>query len=185
MSLQINTPEIPPLQRMYDVHLMDMILNSNNFKAAEIRRLNYCRLFLKASTLSDLTHITGLRLDYSKLEGNPSLYSSITHGNHIYQERPSENDWKLWRKANLIWSDTNGKLFEALGPWILHPKEQRQQHRAYFQMQGALWIEVALRVKLGNAYTRCKMLHDQWHYRETDEYREWTNLPDDLYPVEA
>jgi hypothetical protein len=185
MSLQVDDPELPKLQRKYDVHIMDMILNSNRFQAAEIRRLNYCRLYIKACTLSDITHITGLRLDYSKLEGRPSLYSSITHGNHIHQDRPSEKDWKLWQKANLIWSDENGKLFESLGPWILQPKEQRQQHRAYFQMRGVLWTEVALWVKLGDAYTRCKMSQDQWHYKETDEYREWKNLPDALYPVEA
>ena len=185
MSLQVDALELPKLQRMYDVHLMDMILNANKFKAAEIRRLNYCRLYLRASTLSDITHITGLRLDLSKLEGKPSLYSSITQGNHIYQERPSENDWKLWKKANLIWSDTNGNLFEALGPWILNPRDQRQQHRAYYQQRGETWVEEALWVKIGDAYTRCKILHDRWHYKETDEYREWHNLPDDMFPVEA
>ena len=46
MSLQVDVAELPKLQRMYDVHLMDMILNANKFKAAEIRRLNYCQLYL-------------------------------------------------------------------------------------------------------------------------------------------
>ena len=184
-SLHIDTPEIPKLQRKFDVHLMDMILTSNQFKASEIRRLNYCRLYLKASTLSDITHITGLRLDFSKLEGKPALYSSVTHGIHIHQERPSDKDWKLWRKANLIWSDANGKLFEALGSWTLNPKDQRQQHRAYYQKRGATWVDEAIWVKIGDEYTRCKMLHDQWHYKETTESREWHNLPGDLYPIEA
>ena len=185
MSLQVDEPELPKLQRMYDVHIMDMILNANTFKDAEIRRLNYCRLYLGAVTLSDLTHITGLRLDASKLEGRPSIYSSATQRTRIYQERPSDNDWLLWKKANNIWSDTNGKLMEPLGPWILHPKEQRQQHRAYYQKRGEMWEDEAIWVKIGEAYTRCKILQDQWHYQETDEYREWHNLPEDMFPVEA
>jgi hypothetical protein len=40
MSLQVDAPEIPKLQRKHDVHLMDVIINSNQFKAVEIRRLN-------------------------------------------------------------------------------------------------------------------------------------------------
>ena len=185
MSLLIDEPEIPGLQRMYDVHIMDMILNANQFKDAEIRRLNYCRLYLGATTLSDLTHITGLRLDFSKLEGRPSIYSSVTQRHRVYQERPSDKDWKLWKKANTLWSDGNGKLMEALGPWIIHPKDQRQQHRAYYQERGEMWEDEAIWVKVGEAYTRCKILQDQWHYQETDEHREWKNLPDAMYPVEA
>ena len=185
MSLLINEPEIPGLKRMYDVHIMDMILNANQFKDAEIRRLNYCRFYLGATILSDLTHITGLRLDFSKLEGRPSLYSSVTQMNRIHQERPSDKDWKLWKKANTLWSDGNGKLMEALGPWILHPKDQRQQHRAYYQERGEMWEDEAIWVKVGEAYTRSKILQDQWHYQETDEHREWKNLPDAMYPVEA
>jgi hypothetical protein len=139
MSLHVDEPELPELQRKFDIHIMDMILHANIFKDAEIRQLNYCRLYLGAVALSDLTHITRLRLDFSKLEGRPSIYSSVTQRNRIHQERPSDKDWLLWKKANSIWSDNNGKLMEALvGPWILHPKEQRQQHRAYYQKRGEL-----------------------------------------------
>ena len=185
MSIHVDEPELPELQRKFDIHIMDMILNANKFKDAEIRRLNYCRLYLGAVTLSDLTHITGLRLDFSKLEGRPSIYSSVTQRNRIHQERPSDNDWRLWKKANRIWSDDNGRLMEALGPWILHPKDQRQQHRAYYQKRGELWEDEAIWVKMGDVYTRCDMLNDQWHYRESADSREWQHLPEDLYPVEA
>ena len=76
-------------------------------------------------------------------------------------------------------------MFEALGPWILNPRDQRQQHRAYYQQRGETRAEEALWVKIGDAYTRCKILYDRWHYKETDEHREWHNLPDEMFPVEA
>ena len=56
---------------------------------SEIRRLNYCRLYLQAVTISGITKITGDALDYSKLAGYPSLQSSNTNWITIHQERPS------------------------------------------------------------------------------------------------
>ena len=53
---------------------MDIIQDSGKFSDAEIRRLNYCRLFLRAETC--------------KLTGTWSLHSSRHHGNAIYHERP-------------------------------------------------------------------------------------------------
>ena len=116
MHLNVTTPAIPKLQRMYDIHLMDMIQNSKQFTPSDVRKLNYCRLFLKAITLSDITHTTGTRLDGSKLAGAPSVYSSSRLGNSINQERPSDAEWKLWRRASRLWSDENGTLHQPLGP---------------------------------------------------------------------
>jgi hypothetical protein len=78
---------------------MDVMLNSHQFTDAEVRRLNYCRLYLKAVTISDLSHATGIRLDLCKLEGTPSLTSSVTHGPSIHQETPSAAEWTLWKRA--------------------------------------------------------------------------------------
>jgi hypothetical protein len=99
---------------------MDVIQNSHQFTDARVKRLNYCRLFLKAVTLSDISHTTGTRLDMCKLEGRPSLVSSETHGPTIYQETPSTAKWILWKRANRLWSDVDGSLHKPLGPWILH-----------------------------------------------------------------
>ena len=69
---------------------MDAIINSGQFTLAQIRQLNYCRLYLKAVTLSDLSTPAGVALDRGKLDdGSPSVYSSSrTGGSSIYQVRP-------------------------------------------------------------------------------------------------
>lgn len=67
-SIDLDQTGVPPTQRQNDAHIMDMILESDRFTSAEIRRLNYCRLFLQAVTISDLTDATGTRLDLSKLK---------------------------------------------------------------------------------------------------------------------
>ena len=77
-SLIVDDPGIPPLQRVNDRYVMDEILASQQFTPAQLRRLNYCRLYLQAVTLADLTVSNGCQLDHSKLMGTPSLYSSAT-----------------------------------------------------------------------------------------------------------
>ena len=79
-TLQVDDASIPTLQRHHDTHIMDCILDSKRFTAAEIRRLNYCRLYLQAQTLSDLVDLNGLYLYKTKLDGKPSLLSSKSLG---------------------------------------------------------------------------------------------------------
>jgi hypothetical protein len=164
---------------------MDIILNSNQFSSAEIRRLNYCRLYLEASTLSDLSHITGVRLDLSKLEGRPSLLSSITHGSTIYQESPSAAEWALWKRANRLWSDDQGKLFEPLGPWIIDKSQQRQRHQAYVGRHSTGAMDVSLWIPVDHQYIRCEPLQDLWHYQEIGNPILWEQVPDEAFPAEV
>ena len=114
-SFQLDKEYIPKLQRECDIHIMDVILQSGQFTNDEIKRLNYCRLYLQAQTISDLATIDGYQLDETKRQGYPSLQSSTTYEGLIHQKRPSEKEWTLWQRANLLWSDANGSLLQQLG----------------------------------------------------------------------
>lgn len=130
-TIQLDHPHVPQLQRERDAYIMDLILESDKFTPAEIRRLNYCRLYLQAITISDLAHATGIDLDLSMRCGSPSLQSSISRWHTIHQERPAASAWSLWRKANLLWSTADGTLLQSLGHWLQSPHHQRRQHFAY------------------------------------------------------
>jgi hypothetical protein len=119
-SLHLDDPCIPQPQREHDRHLMDMIIQSARFTPQEIRKLNYCRLYLQVVTLADISKPNGRELDPCFLQGAPSLYSNRTRWHTINQDRPSANEWKLWISANRIWSDSQGYLLQPLGAW-LHP----------------------------------------------------------------
>ena len=143
-SIWVDNPGIPKLQRMHDVVLMDVIQSSARFTDQEIRKLNYCRLYLKAVTLSDITTVSGTSLDSSKLTGEISLQSSTHLGPEIYQERPSPSTWLLWKRANRLWSNPTGVLYQSLGDWVDHSiHTQRQQHFSY-RLRDILWIRIAL-----------------------------------------
>ncbi len=114
---------------------MDMIMNANVFTNAEICKLNYCRLYLQVVTLSDISKPNGEELDTSMLDGAPSLMSATTKLVKVNQDRPSEKEWKLWKRANSLWSDLGGRLLYPMTEWLCSVQDQRQQHFAYVHQQ--------------------------------------------------
>ncbi|KAI2502879.1 hypothetical protein MHU86_11548 [Fragilaria crotonensis] len=181
--LQLDNPGIPTTQRHHDTHIMDAILESQLFSASEIRRLNYCRLYLHAQTISDLTDVSGYYLDRAKYEGRFSHTSSTTHGMWIHQHRPSLPEWKLWQRANLLWSDEAGKLHQALGPWLQPINKHRQSHAAY-QLGNRLWIRDRQYYRIcelsGTAGGKTRA-----QFRRTRAQCKWQHIPTLAVPVEV
>jgi hypothetical protein len=176
-SLVLDDPGIPPLQRTFDRYIMDEILDSNQFTAAQIRRLNYCRLFLQAVTLADITQSNGCQLDNSKLCGQLSGFSSTTQYVRVNQERPSEAEWKLWRKANYLWSSVTGALYQPLGAWSHASRQQRNQHFAYLLSPSTL----ALRTHQGFQVHYLR----RTAYIASTTYLPFSEMPDKAQPIEV
>ena len=120
-----------PLERVHDDYIMERIILSNKFSPAQTRTLSYCRLYLGALTLADLTTTTGRYLDQAKVAGRPSLLGTTTKWLKVNQETPSEAEWCLWNRANRLWSTTDGKMIQPLGPWLRNIHECRIQCVAY------------------------------------------------------
>jgi hypothetical protein len=66
-SLELDTSFIPPKKRAGDSYLMDLVLQSDDYSDLEIQRINYCRMYLNAITLSDLCLANGATLDRDML----------------------------------------------------------------------------------------------------------------------
>jgi hypothetical protein len=76
--------------------------------------------------ISDISDATGLHLDLTKQQGSPSDRRSATTRVQVRQDRPSEDEWKLWRRTNQLWSSQDGVLHRPLGEW-LHPLPRQRQ----------------------------------------------------------
>eukprot|EP00957_Ditylum_brightwellii_P184931 14084468-Ditylum_brightwellii.AAC.1 len=61
-----------PSQRKHEQLIMSTVINSNAFKLHEIKRINYYRLYLEITTLSDITLADGKTLDPHMRSGNSS-----------------------------------------------------------------------------------------------------------------
>ena len=121
-SLQLDNPCIPPLQRENDEYVMDLILDSNHYSPAEIRNLNYCRLYVEMVTISDCTTMPcGTMIDQDKTHGSPTPVSSRSAHLAVHQAKPSIIEWRMWKRACLLWTDINGRLRKPLGKWLLPP----------------------------------------------------------------
>jgi hypothetical protein len=57
---------------------MDAVLECRKFDNDQIRQINYCKLYLQATTLSDITLATGTELDPTMMTGRPSELSSTS-----------------------------------------------------------------------------------------------------------
>jgi hypothetical protein len=168
----------PALQRLHDFVIMDVVQASSQFSDAEIRRINYCRLYLQAETVSDIATVSGKRLDPSKLNGEWSLHSSRRHGNFIYQERPEGAAWSLWRRANKLWSNSTGELTQPLGDWVINSiHDQSQRHFCY-------WARDHLWVRTEHGYIICEPIGDK-DFEETENIHQWHQIPDEATPMEA
>jgi hypothetical protein len=158
------------------------ILESGQFTKAQVRRLNFCRLYLQAVTLSDITDANGTELDHSKRRGDCSSQSSKTTLLRVNQARPSSVEWTLWRKANLIWSYRDSKLHNPLGEWLINPMQQRQRHFAYIRkhrMSQRLYIQV------GHTYTLCRPTPQPHVLQFSKVTIPFESLPLDSQPVEV
>jgi hypothetical protein len=118
-ALILETTHIVPLQRIGDFHLMDSVLECNQFTPRKIRLINYCRLFLQVHTIADLATAAGTHVDLCFLNGQVSLLSSRSTDLEIHQERPDTLEaWNEWRKACSLWCNIDtGALHQPLGPW--------------------------------------------------------------------
>ena len=118
--MHLDKPGVPVLQRQHDTFLMELLMQSQQFTASEIKRLNYCRLYLRATTVADVAIITGDKVEDFTLTGLlPAIHRDI-RGPWIQQDNPGEAEWKLWRKASRLWCTSDGTLHQPLGKWLVN-----------------------------------------------------------------
>ncbi|KAI2501918.1 hypothetical protein MHU86_12539 [Fragilaria crotonensis] len=91
-SMHLDKPGLPVLQRQHDTFLMELVMQSQQFTASEIKRINYCRLYLRATTVADVAIITGDKVEDFTLTGLlPAIHRDIRApgSNRIIQEKQS------------------------------------------------------------------------------------------------
>ena len=130
LTIEIANPGILSSQRQNDDSIMDMVIKFANH---EIRRINYSRLYLNVTLISDITTASGLALRSDIYNGKFTRERlSTTH--QVYQEKPTDNfTWTIWRKACnlLIHHCHTKKLLQSLEDWTVHYQSLHQNHYLY------------------------------------------------------
>jgi hypothetical protein len=118
-EIELDNSFLYPIQREHDFHIMDRVLGSGKFKPREVRLLNYCRLFLGVTTISNVTTADGKDIDCTMFLGTPTLLASQTKWMQPEQAKPYAASWVIWRRALRLWSDWHGHLHQPLRRWLL------------------------------------------------------------------
>jgi hypothetical protein len=176
-ALELTNTHIQSLQRTGDSFLMDKACRSGLFTPAELKRLNYCRLYLNALTLSDVTDAKGNRFAPGILDGTRSVQQSSSKGPSAKQERPSEVTWALWRRL-LHTFGTKTQLFLPLGPWLSSGPELRRDWPTLFSPE----FQKIYR-RTGRQYDVCSQVRYCVYSFTPDETQ--ADVPDDAIPTDA
>jgi len=105
---------LPNLPRQGDAFIMEQFIKMK-LPNSIMERLNRCRLYLQALTISDLVSADGIRFLPSVKKGIPleERRSSLLWP---HQGPPTKADWQIWSNA-LSHLETNGQLTQPLGAW--------------------------------------------------------------------
>jgi hypothetical protein len=177
-KIEIDTPFLYPLQCKHDIHIMDRVIDSGKFKPGEVRMVNYCRLFLRVTTISDVATADGKDIDRTMFLGNPSLLASQTKWMKAEQDKPCKASWVLWWRALRLWSDWHERLHRPLGRWLLSGQALNRTWSAYLTKSTNQLI-----LDKPGTYE----IYNQTRRRKYSAQLQGTipHLPSDAYPVSA
>jgi exonuclease III len=173
-SFQLDNTYVIPPQRENDIHIMDMVINSDRFSPTQIRRINYCRLLLKVTLLSDITDIKGSQLIPGTPHGLPQWISTPVH-HYPYQHTPDMKTWRLWKQACNVWTTDGSNLLLPLGRWLFPPSQQARRWPAYMVPSGQLYIQ--------DPTTKSYNSHYPSQDRETRGHRSFTYLSNHTHNI--
>jgi hypothetical protein len=123
--LRLDSAFVPEIQRVNDSFIMDHVLERGDFTRKELRKINYCQLYLQAITVSDISNATGTTLMPGIRSGDYTLWSGVTHYHKTNQAKPDTSTWRLWSRAMSLIADPNENLYIPLRQWIPPPHRQR------------------------------------------------------------
>lgn len=134
-TLEVDKTFSYPIQRQNDRHLMDIVYESGLFTQREQKLVNYCCMYLRVTTISDITNLQGNKLQEGAREGDRSKLISQPKELQAVQERPLYKSWRCWiRLMNLI-SKANGNLRQPLGRWQEPGSRLKRKWQSYYNKQ--------------------------------------------------
>jgi hypothetical protein len=108
---------------------MDIALNMEKFKPGQLRRINYCRVYLNVTTLADITNATGDTIDTAAFDGNKESMPAPSTWQGIHQTKPDKTSWRSWQKVLRQVSykhHRQHRLIQPLGQWTVTMENMRQ-----------------------------------------------------------
>ena len=124
LGIHVQGIECPMMRRSGDHVLMDVACRCN-LSDEEIRKINRCRLYLRAECLSDLCNAEGTLIQQSANECDPDA-RIVTDEAWPRQPRPGKLHRKVWKSfLSNFCLDGSSKLRQEMGDWTRSPARQQ------------------------------------------------------------
>ena len=125
-KIQMREPMLPPLQRQNDSYIMDHVLDHEKFTPANIKAINWCRIYLGVVTISDMTNANGTHILQAVWEGNLEAMPTRNTWLRVHQRKPNAQSWRVWRQAcRLVATAKYRILHQRLGHWTVQAAAMR------------------------------------------------------------
>ena len=125
--------------RSNDVAIMDALCESKQYGRRRLLVINYCRLYLQVTFLSELTSACGRHLIPEFWQGNPAQRQSSPLFRYPTQNRPSSKSWSIWKSAirSQFCQPHSSRLRIPLLTWTV---ERHQRHHVVSGHPPCLWV---------------------------------------------
>eukprot|EP00978_Attheya_sp_CCMP212_P030095 scaffold109546_cov35-Attheya_sp.AAC.1 len=125
---------------------MDAILSSPTISPSKYEVLNYCRMHLQVTTLSDIATSDGKYIRHDALLGCTDWSKFLDVMQWPNQPRPDPDSWKLWDKTirTLFCNEDGQKLRQPLGKWTETETKKwkfrySHSHQALYRYSKSKW----------------------------------------------
>ena len=88
-SFKLKDKYIPELQRVGDSYIMAHVLAHGKFSKSEIKRVNWCRLYLGLVTVADMVSAAGTHILRAVYRGNKEAINTTNRWHEVHQKRPN------------------------------------------------------------------------------------------------
>ena len=117
-SLELKDDFVIAKQWDQDEFLVTEALDLKHFKPAQLKRINYCWMYLNVLLVSNIATAKGDYIDSHMFLGKAQLMSTKHKAN---QPKPNAKEWKQWRHLLLLLTHTSPrlKLKTPMGQWLV------------------------------------------------------------------
>ena len=172
IEISLSLPTEIPLQRNGDAYIMDLPMKT--YTVTQLKKINSCRIYLKALCISDITNLCGTQITRAAWEGTKKCISKLQWPEQI---KPPKQSWRLWRSfLTYGLTITNKELLTPLGEWL--PGERHVRHTFLWSHENdTLYSQTEDRIM---AYTRSTT--ERRHKYNFNGIRQ-TQIPTSAIPV--
>ena len=135
--------------REHDCHIMDALVTTTKFSTKRMCRLNYCRLFLQVTLLSEIVNSTGTHL-LSEFWDGTGARPAPPLARYPRQGCPSPTVWSEWRAAirKAFCHPRSRRLRHPLGKWYSSAYVSHRLHPSMPLSQCALSPQLSWKSQL-------------------------------------